>query len=140
MINKNISTSYQPSEVEEKWYSIWEKSGAYEPNKNGESNFTLMIPPPNVTGILTMGHVLNNTIQDVLVRRSRMKGKSTLWLPGTDHASIATEAKVTRMLKEKGINKHKIGREEFLNHAWKWKEKFGGIIIQQLKKMIGVII
>ena len=94
-----------------------------------------MIPPPNVTGILHMGHVLNNTIQDVLVRRARMQGKSTLWLPGMDHASIATEAKVTKMLKEEGINKRDIGREEFLKHAWKWKEKYGGIIFQQLKKL-----
>jgi len=94
-----------------------------------------MIPPPNVTGILHMGHVLNISIQDVLVRRARMLGKSTLWLPGMDHASIATEAKVTKMLKEEGINKQEIGREEFLNHAWKWKEKYGGIIFQQLKKL-----
>ncbi|SVC92825.1 uncharacterized protein METZ01_LOCUS345679, partial [marine metagenome] len=132
---KEFSKAYSPNEVEKKWYPIWEKSGAYMPSENGIDSFTLMIPPPNVTGILTMGHVLNNTIQDVLVRHSRMKGKSTLWLPGTDHASIATEAKVTRMLREKGINKREIGREEFLNHAWEWKKKYGGIIIQQLKKL-----
>ena len=104
------------------------------PNE-GDDTFTLMIPPPNVTGILHIGHVLNNTIQDVLVRHARMLGKNTLWLPGTDHASIATEAKVTSMLKDDGISKQKIGREEFLSHAWKWKEKYGGIIIQQLKKL-----
>ena len=132
---KELSTVYSPSQVEEKWYPIWEQSGAYKPAKNGKDSFTLMIPPPNVTGILHMGHVLNNTIQDVLVRRSRMLGKSTLWLPGMDHASIATEAKVTKMLKEEGINKREIGREEFLNHAWKWKEKYGGIIFKQLKKL-----
>ena len=132
---KELSKAYSPTQVENKWYSIWEKSGAYEPAKNGIDSFTLMIPPPNVTGILPIGHVLNNTIQDVLVLRARMQGKSTLWLPGTDHASIATEAKVTRMLKDDGINKRDIGREEFLNYAWEWKEKYGGIIIQQLKKL-----
>ena len=133
--DKELSTAYSPNEVENKWYPIWEQSGAFVPSENYTNSFTLMIPPPNVTGILTMGHVLNNTIQDVLVRRARMQGKSTLWLPGTDHASIATEAKVTRMLKDDGINKREIGREEFLNHAWEWKEKYGGIIIQQLKKL-----
>jgi len=132
---KELSTAYSPNEVENKWYPIWEKSGACQPKEKEADSFTLMIPPPNVTGILTMGHVLNNTINDVLVRRARMQGKSTLWLPGTDHASIATEAKVTRMLKDDGISKQKIGREEFLSHAWKWKEKYGGIIIQQLKKL-----
>ena len=132
---KELSTVYSPTQVEEKWYPIWEKSGAYKPDENGSDCFTLMIPPPNVTGILHMGHVLNISIQDVLVRRARMQGKSTLWLPGMDHASIATEAKVTKMLKKEGINKQEIGREKFLNHAWKWKEKYGGIIFQQLKKL-----
>ena len=133
--DKQLSKTYSPNSIEDKWYPEWEKSGAYTPNDSKNDSFTLMIPPPNVTGILTMGHVLNNTIQDVLVRRSRMLGKSTLWLPGTDHASIATEAKVTRKLKDKGINKREIGRDKFLNHAWDWKEKYGGIIIQQLKKL-----
>ena len=132
---KELSTAYSPNQIEDKWYPIWEKSNAFKPAENDAESFTLMIPPPNVTGILTMGHVLNNTINDVLVRRARMQGKSTLWLPGTDHASIATEAKVTRMLKDDGISKQKIGREEFLSHAWKWKEKYGGIILQQLKKL-----
>ena len=132
---KELSTAYSPNKIEDKWYPIWEKSNAFKPAENDAESFTLMIPPPNVTGILTMGHVLNNTINDVLVRRARMQGKSTLWLPGTDHASIATEAKVTRMLKDDGISKQKIGREEFLSHAWKWKEKYGSIIIQQLKKL-----
>ena len=132
---KELSTTYSPNEIEEKWYPIWEQADTFMPSENREDSFTLMIPPPNVTGILTMGHVLNNTINDVLVRRARMRGKSTIWLPGTDHASIATEAKVTRMLKDDGISKQKIGRNKFLSHAWNWKEKYGGIIIQQLKKL-----
>lgn len=135
MAIKELDKLYQPTEVENRWYSVWEEQNIFTPNDSKDETFTLMIPPPNVTGILTMGHVLNNTIQDVLVRRARMQGKSTLWLPGTDHASIATEAKVTRQLKEQGKNKRDIGREEFLNHAWQWKDKYGGIIIQQLKKL-----
>ena len=115
---KELSTAYSPNQIEDKWYPIWEKSNAFKPAENDAESFTLMIPPPNVTGILTMGHVLNNTINDVLVRRARRQGKSTLWLPGTDHESIATEAKVTRMLKDAGISKREISREEFLNHAW----------------------
>ncbi|SVD84535.1 uncharacterized protein METZ01_LOCUS437389, partial [marine metagenome] len=132
---KELSKAYSPNLVEDKWYPIWEKSNAFKPAENDADSFTLMIPPPNVTGILTMGHVLNNSIQDVLVRRARMQGKNTLWLPGTDHASIATEAKVARMLKEEGIDKREIGRDKFLEYAWKWKEKYGDIIIQQLKKL-----
>ncbi len=132
---KELSTAYTPNQIEDKWYPIWEKSEVFKPSDNSSEPFTLMIPPPNVTGILTMGHVLNNTINDVLVRQARMQGKSTLWLPGTDHASIATEAKVTRMLKDQGINKREIGRKQFLSYAWEWKEKYGGIIIQQLKKL-----
>ena len=132
---KELSTAYSPNDVEGKWYPVWEQTGAYTPSENKTESFTLMIPPPNVTGILTMGHVLNITIQDVLVRRARMQGKSTLWLPGMDHASIATEAKVTRMLKDEGLNKREIGRDKFLSHAWKWKEKHGGIILDQLKKL-----
>ena len=131
-----IAKAYAPSQVEDKWYSTWEKSGAFTPhNKSIDDSFTVMIPPPNVTGILTIGHVLNNTIQDVLIRRARMLGKNTLWLPGTDHASIATEAKVTQMLKDQGVDKRELGREAFLNHAWNWKEKYGGTIIKQLKKL-----
>ncbi len=133
--NTEINKIYSPNNVENKWYSIWEKSNAFVPSSKGNENYTLMIPPPNVTGILTMGHVLNNSIQDVLVRKARMDGKNTLWLPGTDHASIATEAKVTAMLKSDGIDKREIGREKFLKHAWKWKVKYGDIIIQQLKKL-----
>ena len=136
MSNRELAKIYNPSEVEDKWYSTWEKSSAFEPDMTSDAEtFTIMIPPPNVTGILTMGHVLNNTIQDVLVRRARMLGKNTLWLPGTDHASIATEAKVTKMLKEKKISKREIGRDEFLKHAWEWKNQYGGIIIKQLKKL-----
>ena len=134
MNKKDISTSYDPSTVEQKWYKAWEESNAFSPSGDNEA-FTVMIPPPNVTGILHIGHILNNTIQDVLVRKARMQGKRTLWLPGTDHASIATEAKVTSMLKDDGIKKREIGRDEFLKHAWKWKGKYGGIIIQQLKKL-----
>jgi valyl-tRNA synthetase len=135
MAMSELAKVYDPTDIEQKWYSNWEKAGVFKPNEDSNEPFTLMIPPPNVTGILTMGHVLNNTIQDVLVRRARMQGKSTLWLPGTDHASIATEAKVTRMLKDDGIDKREIGRDEFLKHAWKWKEKYGGIIIKQLKNL-----
>ena len=134
MSDKDISKSYQPSNVEEKWYSIWEEQNSFSPKGEDES-FTVMIPPPNVTGILHIGHILNNTIQDVLIRKARMQGKRTLWLPGTDHASIATEAKVTNMLKEDGIDKKDIGREHFLEHAWDWKEKYGNTILTQLKRL-----
>ena len=134
MSNKDISTSYQPSDVEEKWYKTWEKNSCFSPQGDNES-FTVMIPPPNVTGILHVGHILNNTLQDIFIRRARMMGKRTLWLPGTDHASIATEAKVTKMLKDRGIDKKEIGREAFLGHAWKWKEKYGNTILNQLKRI-----
>ena len=134
MSNKDISTSYQPSDVEEKWYKIWEENSCFSPQGDNES-FTIMIPPPNVTGILHVGHILNNTLQDIFIRRARMMGKRTLWLPGTDHASIATEAKVAKMLKDKGIDKKEIGREAFLEHAWKWKEEYGNTILNQLKRL-----
>ena len=133
-MKKELSKTYDPSNIETKWYEEWETSKAFMPNEE-DNTFTLMIPPPNVTGILHIGHVLNNTIQDVLVRHARMLGKNTLWLPGTDHASIATEAKVTKLLQDEGINKKEIGREEFLNHCWEWTEKYGGIIIKQLKRL-----
>lgn len=136
MSEKELAKIYNPSEVEDSIYSIWLASGAFEPDDQADGEtFTVVIPPPNVTGILHIGHVLNNTIQDVMIRRARMQGKITLWLPGTDHASIATEAKVTKMLKDKGIGKQDITREEFLKHAWEWTEKYGGIILQQLKKL-----
>ena len=110
------------------------KEYVFSPN-DSDNTFTIMIPPPNVTGILHLGHVLNNTIQDILIRKEKMSGKTTLWLTGTDHASIATEAKVTKMLKEKGIDKKEIGREKFITHAWDWTHKYGGIIIKQLKRL-----
>jgi len=131
-----LSTKYNPREVEDKWYAYWMEKGYFhsEPNPDKEP-YTIVIPPPNVTGILHMGHMLNNTIQDVLVRKARMEGKEACWVPGMDHASIATEAKVVALLKEQGLDKRDIGREEFLKHAWEWKEKYGGIILEQLKKL-----
>jgi len=131
-----LSTKYDPSEVEDKWYQYWMKNGFFhsEPNPDKEP-FTIVIPPPNVTGVLHMGHMLNNTIQDVLIRKARMEGKEACWVPGTDHASIATEAKVVQMLREKGIKKSDLTRDEFMTYAWEWKEKYGGIILEQLKKL-----
>lgn len=132
----SLSTKYNPAEVENKWYSYWMEKGFFhsEPDPNKES-FCIVIPPPNVTGVLHMGHMLNNTIQDVLIRRARMQGKEACWVPGTDHASIATEAKVVAMLRERGIRKSDVTREEFLKYAWEWREKYGGIILEQLKKL-----
>ena len=131
-----IDKKYAPQEIEQKWYSYWleNKMFASKPDKNKEP-YSIVIPPPNVTGVLHMGHMLNNTIQDVLIRKARMEGKEVCWVPGTDHASIATEAKVVAMLKEKGIEKKDISREAFLEHAFEWKEKYGGIILDQLKKI-----
>jgi valyl-tRNA synthetase len=131
----NISTKYQPKEAEDKWYSYWMEHRFFRSVPDEREPYTIVIPPPNVTGVLHMGHMLNNTIQDVLIRRARMKGKNACWVPGTDHASIATEAKVVAMLKERGINKKDIGREKFMEYAWEWKEKYGGIILEQLKKL-----
>lgn len=132
----SLSTKYNPSEIEDKWYAHWmeQKFFASKPDKNKEP-YTIVIPPPNVTGVLHIGHMLNNTIQDVLIRRARMQGKEACWVPGTDHASIATEAKVVNLLKEQGISKKDISREEFMKHAWEWKDKYGGIILEQLKKL-----
>jgi valyl-tRNA synthetase len=130
-----IPSKYDPLSVEEKWYSFWMQKGFFKSTPDDREPYTIVIPPPNVTGVLHMGHMLNNTIQDILVRRARMQGKNTLWLPGTDHASIATEAKVVAKLKEEGIDKTKISREKFLEYAWEWKEKHGGIILEQLKKL-----
>ena len=127
---------FKPAEVEDYWYQIWGKKNYFHGKPNPQKTpFTIVIPPPNVTGILTMGHVLNNTIQDILIRKARMEGKEVCWIPGTDHASIATERKVVEMLKEQGVDKHSLPRDEFLKHAWEWKGKYGGIIIQQLKKL-----
>ena len=132
----SLASKYDPVQIEDKWYKIWQEKGFFnsKPNPNKEP-FTIVIPPPNVTGVLHMGHMLNNTIQDILTRRARMQGKEACWVPGTDHASIATEAKVVAMLKEKGIDKKSLSREEFLKYAWKWKDKYGGIILEQLKKL-----
>jgi valyl-tRNA synthetase len=131
-----LATRYSPAEVESKWYEQWMKKGFFKasPDPTKES-YTIVIPPPNVTGVLHMGHMLNNTIQDILIRKARMEGKESLWVPGTDHASIATEAKVVAMLREKGIKKSSLTRDEFMTYAWEWKEKYGGIILEQLKKL-----
>jgi len=135
-LTTELEKRYNPQIAEKKWMDYWIQKGYFHADECSEKpKYCITIPPPNVTGMLTMGHVLNNTMQDILVRRARQKGYETLWLPGTDHASIATEAKVTKMLKEQGINKREIGREKFLEHAWEWKKKYGGIIIEQLKRL-----
>ncbi|MEO9964673.1 MAG: valine--tRNA ligase [Reichenbachiella sp.] len=132
----SISTKYNPVEVEGKIYQEWLDKGYFHSEPNPEKEpYTILIPPPNVTGLLHMGHMLNNTIQDVLIRKARMQGKEACWIPGTDHASIATEAKVVGMLREQGIKKSDLTREEFLSHAWEWKEKYGGIILNQLQRL-----
>lgn len=130
-----IPKIYNPLEVEDKWYQYWLDHKFFRSVPDEREPYTIVMPPPNVTGVLHMGHMLNNTIQDVLIRRARMLGKNACWVPGTDHASIATEAKVVALLKEKGINKLDIGREKFLEHAWEWKNKYGNIILDQLKKL-----
>jgi valyl-tRNA synthetase len=130
-----LSKNYIPQEAETKWYEHWVKNGYFSSTPNEKPAYTIVIPPPNVTGVLHMGHCLNNTIQDILVRRARMQGYNACWVPGTDHASIATEAKVVAMLREKGITKSSLTRDEFLAYAWEWKEKYGGIILQQLRKL-----
>ena len=127
--------SYKPKDVEEKWLAKWKKNNKYSSQPSNKSPYTIVIPPPNVTGILHMGHMLNNTIQDILIRKARLDGFNACWVPGTDHASIATEAKVVKMLKEKNINKHEISRSEFIDHAWEWTNKHGGIIMDQLKRI-----
>ena len=131
----NIPSKYDPARVEDKWYSYWMEQGFFRSTPDDREPYCIVIPPPNVTGVLHMGHMLNITLQDVLIRRARMKGKNALWVPGTDHASIATEARVVNMLAEKGIQKSDLTRDEFLSHAWEWKEKHGGIILEQLKKL-----
>lgn len=130
-----IPKTYNPKITEDKWYAHWLKHKFFQSTPDDREPYTIVIPPPNVTGVLHMGHMLNNTIQDVLIRRARMQGKNACWVPGTDHASIATEAKVVALLKEKGINKTDLSREDFLKHAWEWKEKYGGIILKQLEKL-----
>jgi valyl-tRNA synthetase len=131
----NIPTKYNPNEVEDKWYEYWMKNDYFHSTPNKKEPYTIVIPPPNVTGVLHMGHMLNNTIQDVLIRRARLRGYNACWVPGTDHASIATEAKVVAKLKDEGIQKEDLTRDEFLGHAWDWTHKHGGIILDQLKKL-----
>jgi len=130
-----LATKYNPTDIESKWYQYWIDHALFASKPNDKEPYTIVIPPPNVTGVLHMGHILNNSIQDILIRRARMQGKNALWVPGTDHASIATEAKVVNKLAEQGIKKSDLTREEFLNHAWDWTEKHGGIILHQLRKL-----
>ncbi len=130
-----LASKYDPKEVESKWYQYWLDNKLFASKPDGREPYTIVIPPPNVTGVLHMGHMLNNTIQDILVRRARMEGKNACWVPGTDHASIATEAKVVKKLAEQGIKKHDLTREEFLKHAWDWTEEHGGIILKQLRRL-----
>ena len=130
-----IASKYNPIEVEDKWYKYWLEKGFFHSTPDDREAYSIVIPPPNVTGVLHMGHMLNNTIQDILVRRARMQGKNACWVPGTDHASIATEAKVVEKLASEGIKKSDLTREEFLEHAWEWTHKHGGIILEQLKKL-----
>ena len=130
-----IPKTYEPRSAEERWYSHWMAKGYFHSEPDDREPFTVVIPPPNVTGVLHMGHMLNNTIQDVLVRKARMEGKNACWVPGTDHASIATEAKVVQKLRQEGIKKSDLSRDEFLKHAFEWKDKYGGVILQQLKKL-----
>jgi len=136
MSTSQIDKTYNWDKLEDHWYQHWLENGYFKGDPDSDKEpYSIVIPPPNVTGMLTMGHVLNNTIQDVLIRKARMEGKNACWIPGTDHASIATESKVVKMLEEQGISKDSLSRDEFMTHAWAWKEKYGGIIINQLKKL-----
>ena len=130
-----LSKNFEPTAIEASWYAHWMEKGYFSSTPDNREAYTIVMPPPNVTGVLHMGHCLNNTIQDILIRRARMEGKNACWVPGTDHASIATEAKVVGMLRERGIAKSSLSREAFLEYAWEWKEKYGGIILQQLRKL-----
>ena len=130
-----LASKYDPQSVESKWYQYWLDNKLFSSKPDGREPYTIVIPPPNVTGVLHMGHMLNNTIQDILVRRARMEGKNACWVPGTDHASIATEAKVVNRLAEQGIKKTDLTREEFLKHAWEWTNEHGGIILKQLRRL-----
>jgi valyl-tRNA synthetase len=134
-MNNSLSKNFEPQQVEDKWYQHWLEKRYFNSKPDGRPPFTVVIPPPNVTGVLHMGHTLNETVQDVLVRKARMSGFNACWVPGSDHASIATEAKVVQMLKEKGVDKNELSREEFLKYAFEWKEKYGGIIYHQIKKL-----
>jgi valyl-tRNA synthetase len=133
--DNTLATKYDPKEVEDKWYQYWDEHGLFKSVPDEREPYCIVIPPPNVTGVLHMGHMLNNTIQDILIRRARMEGKNALWVPGTDHASIATEAKVVKRLSEQGIRKRDLTRDEFLKHAWDWTHEHGGIILKQLRKL-----
>ena len=130
-----IPSKYDANQVESKWYDYWMKHNYFHSEPDEREPYTIVIPPPNVTGVLHMGHMLNNTIQDVLIRHARLLGKNACWVPGTDHASIATEAKVVAKLKEQGIDKNDLSRDEFLKHAWDWTNEYGGVILEQLKKL-----
>ena len=134
-MSEELSSKYEPHQIEDKWYACWLDHDFFHSEPDRRESYSIVIPPPNVTGILHMGHMLNNTLQDVLARRARMQGKNVCWVPGMDHASIATEAKVVAFLKEKGIDKNTLSREQFLEYAWEWKDKYGGIILQQLRKL-----
>ena len=130
-----VLDNYNSSEIEQKWYNYWLKNNYFHSTPDHREPYTIVIPPPNITGVLHMGHMLNNTIQDILIRKARLDGKNACWVPGTDHASIATEAKVVESLKKQGIDKTDLDRKTFLKHAWSWKENYGGIILDQLKKI-----
>ena len=130
-----IPSKYEPQRVEERWYQYWEENDFFSSIPDDREPYTIVIPPPNVTGVLHMGHMLNNTIQDVLIRKARLEGKNACWVPGMDHASIATEAKVVAKLKDEGISKADLTREEFLKHAWAWTDEYGGVILKQLRKL-----
>ena len=135
-MNNPLSKNFEPGAVEEKWYQHWLAKAYFKSTPDERRPFTVVIPPPNVTGVLHMGHTLNETVQDILVRKARMSGFNSCWVPGSDHASIATEAKVVQQLeKEKGIKKSDLTRDEFLGHAFEWKDKYGGIIYHQIKKL-----
>jgi len=136
MARNILDKSYNPHLVEEKWYRYWMEQGCFRADEDSEARaYSIVIPPPNVTGVLHIGHALNNTLQDILIRFKRMNGYNTLWMPGTDHAGIATQTVVERQLLEEGLDRHRLGRERFIERIWKWKEESGGKIIGQLKKL-----
>jgi len=133
---RELDKNYDPKRVENRWYAYWMDHQLFHADENTDKpTYTILIPPPNVTGMLTMGHILNNTLQDLLIRWKKMQGYESLWMPGTDHAGIATQNKVEAALAKEGLNRHQLGREKFLQRVWEWKEKFGGIILQQLRKL-----
>ena len=135
-MSKELAKAYNPSEFEDRIYQFWEKSGFFHAEvDNTKKPYSIMMPPPNITGQLHMGHALDNTLQDILIRFKRMQGYSALWLPGTDHASIATEAKIVEAMRKEGVTKEEIGRKKFLERAWNWKAEYGGRIVKQLRKM-----